>query len=94
MPYVCSALRNRLSERQPVIEQNSEQGPEFDALQWRVRWHDYVPAAGLVIVMTFIWLTHTPSEMSSWGVSASALSRGSYETILLHMFGHGAISTS
>lgn len=58
---------------------------------WRVRWHDYLPAAGLVTLMAFVWLGHPgPGELSSWGVSAQALAGGRYETIALHMFAHGS----
>ncbi len=70
----------------------STQEPEFYDEQWRVRWHDYVPAAALVLLLTFIWLTHTPGEMASWGVSAAALGQGRYATIPLHMFAHGGFS--
>ena len=75
-----------------VTEERSELEPEFTAQEWRVRWHDYVPAAALVLIMTLIWLTHSPAEMSSWGVSAAALASGRYETIVLHMFAHGGVS--
>lgn len=62
-----------------------------DQRLWRVRWHDYLPAAGLVILMAFVWLGHPrPGELSSWGVSAQALASGRYETIALHMFAHGS----
>lgn len=74
-----------------MSEQNSEPGPEFYARQWRVRWHDYIPAAALVCVITIIWLTRAPGQMSSWGVSAAALAQGRSETILLHMFAHGGV---
>lgn len=71
----------------------SEQGagiePENSAHRWRVRWHDYVPAAALVTVMALVWLEHPrPGALSSWGVSAWALAGGRYETIVLHMFAH------
>ena len=72
----------------------NEIGPERDremfAEWWRVRWHDYLPAAGLVLVMALAWLAHTGrGGMSSWGVSALALMQGRYETVALHMFAHG-----
>lgn len=74
-----------------VSEQISEVEPDYRSPQWRVRWHDYLPAAGLVTVMALVWLGHSsPGELSSWGVSALALARGRYETIPLHMFAHGS----
>jgi len=73
-----------------VNELNPERDREMFAARWRVRWHDYVPAAGLVVVMALAWLAHTGrGGMSSWGVSASALMQGRYETVALHMFAHG-----
>lgn len=74
-----------------MSEQRAELEPDVFAQRWRVRWHDYLPAAGLVTVMAIAWLAHVPTGMSSWGVSASALANGRYETILLHMFAHGGI---
>ena len=60
--------------------------------RWRVRWHDYLPAAGLTVVMVIARITHSaPNEMSSWGVSAVALAQGRYETMPLHMFAHGGV---
>jgi len=60
------------------------------AERWRVRWHDYLPAAGLVAVMVLAWLAHPGrGGMTSWGVSAFALMQGRYETVPLHMFAHG-----
>lgn len=75
----------------------NELSPERDrqmfAERWRVRWHDYLPAAGLVLVMVLAWLAHPgPGGMSSWGVSASALMQARYETVALHMFAHGGFS--
>lgn len=65
---------------------------EADALPWRGKWPDYLPAAGLVAVMMMAWLTHLSSGMMSWGVSATVLARGRYDTIVLHMFAHGGWS--
>ena len=74
-------------------ELSPERDRELFAERWRVRWHDYLPAAGLVLVMVLAWLAHARSGgMSSWGVSASALMQGRYETIALHMFAHGGFS--
>lgn len=71
-------------------ELNPERDKELFAERWRVRWHDYVPAAGLVAVMVLAWLAHPgPGGMSSWGVSAATLMQGRYETVFLHMFAHG-----
>ncbi len=40
--------------------------------------------------MVLVWLAHPrPGELAPWGVSATALASGRYETILLHMFAHG-----
>ena len=73
-----------------VNELSHERDRDLFAERWRVRWHDYLPAAGLVLVMVFAWLAHIDrGGMSSWGVSASALMQGRYETIGLHMFAHG-----
>ena len=68
--------------------------PERDqdsfAERWRVRWHDYLPAAGLVLLMVLAWLAHPGrGGMTSWGVSALTLMQGRYETVPLHMFAHG-----
>ena len=79
-----------VKEGAAVSDQNSERNQDFLAQQWRVRWHDYVPAAVLVTIMALAWLAHARTGgMSSWGVSAQALMRGRYETIPLHMFAHG-----
>ena len=65
---------------------------ELFAQQWRVRWHDYLPAASLIMAMVLAWLAHTPSgEMIPWGVSAAALAQGRYETVALHLFAHGGV---
>jgi len=72
-----------------MSEQSAQLEDDLFAQRWRVRWHDYLPAAGLVTVMTIAWLTHLPAGMASWGVSASALANGRYDTIFLHMFAHG-----
>jgi membrane associated rhomboid family serine protease len=73
--------------------QNGEPGPnESDALLREVRWHDYLPALTLVVAMMFAWLVHLPSGMLSWGVSATTLAHGSYQTIPLHVFAHGGWS--
>lgn len=72
-----------------MIEKSA--GPDEVADRWRVRWHDYLPAAALVTVMTFTWLAHVPGGMSAWGVSAATLTSGRYETIGLHMFAHGSV---
>jgi len=62
------------------------------AQQWRVRWHDYLPAAGLVITMVVAWLAHSRSGgMVNWGVSAAGLAQGRYETVALHVFAHGGL---
>jgi membrane associated rhomboid family serine protease len=72
------------------MELGSERDTDLFAQRWRVRWHDYLPAAGLVMVMVLAWLTHPrPGGMYSWGVSAEALMLGKYETIALHLFAHG-----
>lgn len=74
-------------------EISSQRDRELFAERWRVRWHDYLPAAGLVLVMVLAWLAHTGrGGMSSWGVSAFALMQGRYETVALHMFAHGGFS--
>lgn len=74
-------------------ELSSQRDRELFAERWRVRWHDYLPAAGLVLVMVLAWLAHTGrGGMSSWGVSAFALMQGRYETVALHMFAHGGFS--
>ncbi len=76
-----------------MTELSSERDKEMFARQWRVRWHDYLPAASLVMVMVLAWLTHTrPGGMSSWGVSAAALMQGKYETVALHLFAHGGFT--
>ncbi|HEV2043343.1 MAG TPA: hypothetical protein VGR05_01570, partial [Sphingomicrobium sp.] len=73
-----------------VNEISPDRDRELFAARWRVRWHDYLPAAGLVLVMALAWLAHTGrGGMSSWGVSALALMQGRYETVALHMFAHG-----
>jgi membrane associated rhomboid family serine protease len=75
-----------------VSELSSAREAEILAQQWRVRWHDYLPASGLVGLMVFAWLAHSgPGEMASWGVSAAALAQGRYETVPLHMFAHGGL---
>jgi membrane associated rhomboid family serine protease len=60
--------------------------------RWRVQWHDYVPAAVMVIVIVIAWVAHRPSGgMAGWGVSAATLAAGRYETIALHMFAHAGL---
>jgi len=71
-------------------EQIAERDRDMFAERWRVRWHDYLPAAALVAVMVLAWLAHAGrGGMVSWGVSAAALTQGRYETVALHMFAHG-----
>lgn len=57
-------------------------------------WHMQVPTAvlGVPCAVAWIWsLFTTGSEgMSGWGVSATALSQGRFETIFVHMFAHGS----
>lgn len=66
--------------------------PDTLAQHWRVRWHDYVPSAGLVIVMVLAWLNYRAAGgMLHWGVSAAALAQGRFETVALHMFAHGGL---
>ena len=73
-----------------MSELSPERDAEMVAQQWRVRWHDYLPAAALVIAMVLAWLVHRhPGGMAGWGVSAGALAQGRFETIALHMFAHG-----
>lgn len=75
-----------------VIELRTERDPIFATQPWRVRWHDYLPATGLVMAMVLAWLAHPrPGEMTPWGVSGAGLMRGRYETIALHMFAHGGL---
>jgi membrane associated rhomboid family serine protease len=75
-----------------VSELSSSRDSEGSAEQWRVHWHDYLPAAGLVATMVLAWLAHRGSGgMARWGVSAAALSQGRYENIALHMFAHGSL---
>jgi membrane associated rhomboid family serine protease len=56
-------------------------------------WHMKVPAAviGAACVVAFVWATFTGGAGGTavWGLSASALSDGRFETIFLHMFAHG-----
>ena len=73
-----------------VNEFNSARDADVVAQQWRVRWHDYLPAAALVSAMALAWFAHGQSGgMAAWGVSAAALAAERYETIALHMFAHG-----
>ena len=74
----------------PVNARSPEHDAEIVASQWRVRWHDYLPATGLVIALVLAWLGQRGwGGMAAWGVSADALARGRYETIVLHLFAHG-----
>lgn len=57
---------------------------------WEVPRAAKVPGIILAVAMSFAWLAHVRSGgMLDWGISASALKRGKWETILLHMFAHG-----
>jgi membrane associated rhomboid family serine protease len=72
---------------------SSERHSELFAQQWRVRWHDYLPVAALVLVMVTAWLAHMRiGGMADWGVSAAALMQGRYDAVGLHMFAHGGLS--
>lgn len=97
---VMGSLRNSLelleehgelwfaSEAQPFAFEPAEQGPEP-----QLPWHMKVPAAvlGAACVVAFFWVSFTSGVdgMTRWGLSASALSEGRFETIFLHMFAHG-----
>ncbi len=76
------------SEAQPFAFEPAEQEPEP-----QLPWQTKVPAAvlGLACVIAFFWMIFTSGVdgMTQWGLSASALSQGRFETILLHMFAHG-----
>lgn len=75
-----------------MIEPGFERDRELFAQRWRVRWHDYVPAAVLVLAMLFAWLARSqPGGMTSWGVSAAALMEGNYENVALHIIAHGSL---
>lgn len=77
---VPSVPRTRSETQTDVIDQ-----------RWRVQRCDYLPAAALVLIMTLAWLTRHSLGMADWGVSATALARGKYENIPLHLFAHGGI---
>ena len=68
-----------------------EPGPSSLAhATWEVPGTAKVPGIALAVAMSFVWLAHIRSGgMLEWGISASALKRGEWETILLHMFAHG-----
>jgi membrane associated rhomboid family serine protease len=57
-------------------------------------WHMQMPTAVLGTTCAVAWLwtmfTSGPEGMSRWGVSATAISHGRFETIFLHMFAHGS----
>lgn len=97
---VMESLRNSLepleehgalwdaAEAEPFAFEPAEQGPEP-----QLPWHTKVPAAalGTACVVAFFWvgLTSGAHGMARWGLSASALSEGRFDTIFLHMFAHG-----
>ncbi|WP_157190316.1 rhomboid family intramembrane serine protease [Novosphingobium sp. Rr 2-17] len=68
----------------------------FDPLQKEpeqlLPWQTKVPAAaiGAACVIAFFWVSFASGvgPVTRWGVSASALSDGKFETIFLHMFAH------
>lgn len=73
----------RLDHQEPSV---------LDHATWDVPWSAKVPGTTLAAVMVVAWLAHIPSGgMLEWGLSASALSKGHYETIPLHMFAHGGL---
>lgn len=73
---------------EPEEAVEADEGP--DAFRWPVPWHAYVPGSLLCAIMAVLWLTHFVSGgMADWGVSATALAAGRWETIGLHMFAHG-----
>jgi membrane associated rhomboid family serine protease len=76
------------SAAQPFAFEPLKQEPEPE-----LPWHMKVPAAvlGAVCVVAFLWVDFTGGVdgMSRWGLSASALSEGRFETVFLHMFAHG-----
>lgn len=77
-------------ESAAMDEPSIERDADLLAQKWRVRWHDYLPAAALVIAMVLAWFAHGQrGGMTSWGISALALSQGRFETIALHVFAHG-----
>ena len=56
---------------------------------WEVPGSAKVPGIALAVAMSFVWLGHVRSGgMLNWGISASALRGGRWETVLLHMFAH------
>ena len=73
-----------------MIEKRDDLDSDVFAEGWRVRWHDYLPAAALVGILVLVWLRHPRPRPIAWGVSAMALADGRFETILLHMFAHGS----
>ena len=53
-------------------------------------WKDNLPSILLIFIFWVAWLAHVmDGDMREWGVSATALSDGRYETLVLHMFAHG-----
>ena len=68
-----------------------EPGPSSLAhATWDVPRTAKVPGILLAVAISFVWLAHIRSGgMLNWGISASALGSGRWETVLLHMFAHG-----
>lgn len=59
---------------------------------WYPRFGSYIPAAIMVVIMSFAWLIVAPTGgMASWGVSARALAEGRHEILVLHIFAHGGV---
>lgn len=97
---VLESLRNSLelleehgelwfaSENQPFAFEPAEQ-----ELAQQLPWRMKAPTAliGVACVVAFFWAIFTGGVdgMTRWGLSASALSQGKFETIFLHMFAHG-----
>lgn len=76
------------ADAQPFAFDPPEEEPE-PTLPWQTK----VPAAviGATCVIAFFWVSIASGveAVTRWGLSASALSEGKFETIFLHMFAHG-----
>lgn len=53
--------------------------------------HLHIPSAIILAIIWPVWLLHFPHGMLDWGLSATSLAEGRYETIVLHMFAHGGL---
>ncbi len=61
---------------------------EDEAPEWPVPWHARILPIALIAAFAIAWVMYFPIGMSGWGISATALGSGRFDTIFLHMFAH------